>query len=269
MLEETLTVWIDRWGLTPDGEPFTSLGGRLLPVRRDGVAAMLKVSQTPEEIAGGTLMAWWGGQGAAPVLGHEGEALLMVRAQGPSSLAEMARSGQDDEASRIICAALDGLHAPRAGKLPSTLRPLPDWFGQLASAAQRHGGVFAKSHEISRQLLADPREVCVLHGDAHHGNFLDFGELGWLAIDPKGLIGDRGYDYANLLCNPDLATAVTPGRIARQVRVVAAAARLEPLRTLQWLLAYAGLSASWTLSDGNNPAGALQIAEIAAAELGL
>ena len=38
---------------------------------------------------------------------------------------------------------------------------------------------------------------------------------------------------------------------------------------MQWLLAYAGLSASWTLSDGNNPAGALQIAEIAAAELGL
>jgi streptomycin 6-kinase len=267
--EETFKVWIDRWGLTPDGAPFASLGGRLLPVRQDGVAAMLKISHAPEEIAGGTLMAWWGGQGAAPVLGHDGEALLMVRAQGPASLAEMARSDQDDEASRIICAALDDLHAPRAGKLPATLRPLPDWFAQLRPAAQRHGGVLAKAYDMSRQLLADPREVCVLHGDAHHGNFLDFGELGWLAIDPKGLIGDRGYDYANLLCNPDLATAVTPGRIARQVQVVAQAANLEPVRTLQWLLAYAGLSASWTLSDGDNPAGALQIAEIAAAELGL
>ncbi|MDO8799601.1 aminoglycoside phosphotransferase family protein [Phenylobacterium sp.] len=268
MSEETFKVWIERWGLTPDGEPFASLGGQLLPVRRDGVAAMLKVSHAPEEIAGGTLMAWWDGKGAAPVLAHDGEALLMVRARGAGSLAQMATTGQDDEASRIICAGLDGLHAPRAGKLPSTLRPLPDWFAQLGPAAQRHGGVLAKSYDMSRKLLADPRQVCVLHGDAHHGNFLDFGALGWLAIDPKGLIGDRGYDYANLLCNPDLATAVRPGRIARQVRVVADAARLEPLRTLQWLLAYAGLSASWTLSDGNNPAGALQIAEIAAAELG-
>ena len=269
MSEETFNIWIDRWGLVPDGEPFTSLGGRLLPVRQAGVASMLKVSHAPEEIAGGLLMSWWDGQGAAPVLAHEGEALLMVRAQGQGSLADMARSGQDDEASRIICAALEGLHAQRPGRLPASLRPLPDWFRQLEPAANRHGGVLAKSLAMSKLLLADPREVCVLHGDAHHGNFLDFGELGWLAIDPKGLIGDRGYDYANLLCNPDLATAVAPGRIARQVGVVAEVAKLEPVRTMQWLLAYAGLSASWTLSDGNNPAGALQIAEIAAAELGL
>nr|QQZ48697.1 hypothetical protein JKL49_14525 [Phenylobacterium glaciei] len=177
-------------------------------MRQADVAAMLKISDAPEEIAGGILMSWWNGQGAAPVLAHEGEALLMLRATGSGSLAEMARSGQDDTASRIICTALDGLHAPRPGRLPASLRPLPDWFGQLEPAANRHGGVLSKSLAMSKRLLADPREVCVLHGDAHHGNFLDFGELGWLAIDPKGLIGDRGYDYANLLCNPDLATAV-------------------------------------------------------------
>ncbi|MES2342971.1 MAG: aminoglycoside phosphotransferase family protein [Pseudomonadota bacterium] len=269
MTGDEFDKWIDRWRLTPDGAPFTSLGGRLLPVRQAGVPAMLKVSHAPEEIAGGVLMSWWDGQGAAPVLAHEGEALLMVRAMGSGSLSEMARNGRDDEATGIICAALDGLHAPRPGRLPASLNPLPDWFRALGPAANLHGGVLAKSHAMSKQLLADPREVCVLHGDAHHGNFLDFGDLGWLAIDPKGLIGDRGYDYANLLCNPDLATAIVPGRIARQARVVARAANLDPVRTMQWLLAYAGLSASWTLSDGNNPAGALQIAEIAAAELGL
>lgn len=228
---------------------------------------MLKVSHAPEEIAGGTLMAWWDGQGAAPVLAHEGEALLMVRATGPGSLSEMARSGRDDEATRIICKALDGLHAPREGKLPSTLRPAPDWFGALEPTAQRHGGVLARSYAAARELLLAPRDICVLHGDAHHGNFLDFGERGWLAIDPKGLIGERGFDYANLMCNPDRETAVTPGRIARQLAIVCEAAGLEPVRTLQWLLAYAGLSASWTLSDGDNPAAALEIAEIAAAQL--
>jgi len=260
---------MDRWRLTPDGEPFASLGGWLAPVRQNGLAAMLKVSQTPEEVAGGTLMSWWAGQGAAPVLAHEGEALLMVRATGSRSLADMAKTGQDDEASRIICTALDGLHAPRQGVLPATLNPLPGWFRQLAPAAQTHGGVMAKSLAMSKGLLAEPREVCVLHGDAHHGNFLDFGDRGWLAIDPKGLIGDRGYDYANLFCNPDLATALTPGRLGRQLAVVAQAARLEPRRILQWLLAYAGLSAAWTLSAGGDPAGALRIAELAAAELSL
>jgi streptomycin 6-kinase len=40
-------------------------------------------------------------------------------------------------------------------------------------------------------LLTTQREKVVLHGDMHHGNVLNFGSRGWLAIDPKGLIGER------------------------------------------------------------------------------
>ena len=42
-----------------------------------------------------------------------------------------------------------------------------------------------------RKLLAEPREVCALHGDLHHDNVLDFGPRGWLAIDPHALVGER------------------------------------------------------------------------------
>jgi streptomycin 6-kinase len=67
----------------------------------------------------------------------------------------------------------------------------------------------------------------VLHGDIHHGNILDAGQRGWLAIDPKGLIAERGFDFANMFCNPDLKTAVAPRRLARQASVVAEAADLD------------------------------------------
>jgi streptomycin 6-kinase len=66
-----------------------------------------------------------------------------------------------------------------------------------------------------------------LHGDIQHGNILDFGSRGWLAIDPKGLIGERSFDYANLFCNPEAAVALAPRRLARQVDVVAEAAGLS------------------------------------------
>jgi streptomycin 6-kinase len=94
------------------------------------------------------------------------------------------------------------------------------------------------------ELLAEPEEVVVLHGDIHHGNVLDFGPRGWLAIDPKGLVGERGFDHANLFCNPDLASATAPGRLARQATIVAEAARLDRRRLLRWILAWAGLSAA-------------------------
>lgn len=261
--------WLDRWTLTPDGEVFSSLAGMLMPVVHEGAPATLKLSRAPEELAGGALMEWWGGRGAARVLAREGEALLLERAMGEGSVAEMSRNGHDDEAMRILCAAGAGLHAPRVETPPETLFPLDLWFRQLWPTAEARGGVFAKSAAVARPLLDAQLEVCVLHGDLHHGNVLDFGARGWLAIDPKGLIGDRGYDHANMLCNPDVETATAPGALARRVAVVSAASGIEPRRLLSWLLAYCGLSASWTLSDGDDPWRALAIGEQAAGMLGV
>jgi len=63
--------YLERWGLTPDGDPIVTHTSRLLPVRQGGVPAMLKVALHAEEKRGNLLMTWWNGQGAAPVLAHE------------------------------------------------------------------------------------------------------------------------------------------------------------------------------------------------------
>jgi streptomycin 6-kinase len=109
----------------------------------------------------------------------------------------------------------------------------------------------------------------VLHGDLHHENVLDGGVRGWLAIDPKGLIGERGFEYANLFRNPDADLALAPGRLARLASIVAETAALERARLLAWVYAYAVLGAAWSLEDGSEDDAAvgLQIAEIARAEL--
>jgi streptomycin 6-kinase len=259
--------WLDRWGLAPDGEPFQTHWNKnwLIPVRRGGEPAILKVTTAEHEMRGGALMAWLDGDGAARVLAQEGGALLLERLPATRSLAQMARAGGDDEASRIICAVGNRLHAPRAKPLPETLIPLARWFRALAPAAAAHGGVFDVSLAALQPLLADPRDVVVLHGDLHHENVIDGGERGWLLIDPKGLLGERAYEYATTVLNPDAALALKPGRLARQIEVIAAAARLEPKRLLRWTLAHAGVSAAWCIADGFDPAPALAFAEIAKA----
>ena len=166
---------------------------------------MLKIATESEEKFGGVLMTWWEGQGAASVLAMHGDAILLERAGGERSLSEFARNGRDAEATRIICDVIAELHAPRAKPLPELI-PLAVWFRELEPAAATHGGILTRSAETARFLLAEPRDPGVLHGDIHHDNILDFGERGWLAIDPKRLFGERGFDYANLFCNQTSAT---------------------------------------------------------------
>ncbi len=212
-------------------------------------------------------MLWWNGEGAARVLAHHADAVLLERAAGPRSLSALAHTGHDDEASRIICSVAAKLHAPRP-IAPPPLVPLPTWFRDLQPAAVRFGGILQKSFETSCELLENPAEIVVLHGDLHHENVLDAGPRGWLAVDPKGLLGERGFDFANIFCNPDFAVAAAAGRLRTQASVVADAARLDRLRLLQWILAYAGLSAAWSLTTPDeDPRLALTVAAIAAAEM--
>ena len=264
---------LKRWNLQADGDPIVTHSSHLLPVRHQGEAAMLKVAHAAEERRG-PLMQWWDGDGTARTLAYEGDALLMERAVGTRSLTALAHGGRDDEASRILCAVATRLHARRTAAPPPDLIALPDWFAALAPAAARHGGILTVAAETARSLFADPQEAIVLHGDIHHGNVLDFGPDisggGWLAIDPKGLIGERGFDFANIFCNPDAEVATAPGRLARQVGVVAEAARIERSRLLQWIVAYAGLSAAWHLDDGDKESAKLPltVAQMALRELG-
>lgn len=229
---------------------------------------MLKVARVEEEKVGHRLMVWLGGEGAARALRHDGAALLLERVEGDLSLTEMVQGGEDDEASRVLCGVVRELHAARPQPWPE-LTPLTRWFRSLEAAAPAHGGPLTLALETARQLLARPQDVRPLHGDLHHGNVLHSRERGWLAIDPKGLIGERGFEYANIFCNPDLEIATGPGRLARQAQIVSEAAGLERPRLLRWILAYAGLSAAWWLEDGRTgeAQSALEVARIAAAEL--
>lgn len=259
-------AYLDRWSLTRDGDPIATHSSDLLPVGSGNIPAMLKVARNEEDRRGAGLMSWWDGNGAARVLAHDGDAILLERATGRRSLTDMAREGQDDAASGIICGVAMTLHAHR-GSPPANLIPLSEWYAELPRVAGADTGIFTQASSTAAELLSSPQDRCVLHGDLHHGNVLDFGARGWLTIDPKGLVGERGFDFANILCNPDLGIATSPGRLVRQITVVAEAAQLDPARLLRWDFAYAALSAAWTIGEHRDPTLALTIAHMAAAEI--
>jgi streptomycin 6-kinase len=111
------------------------------------------------------------------------------------------------------------------------------------------------------RLPEDPQPV-LLHGDLHHFNILS-SDRGWLAIDPKGVIGPAAFDIGALLINP----WVVSGRVGDAPRVIhdriaALSGRLgiDRQTVRDWGLVRAVLSACWSLEEGQDWEPAMQCA---------
>lgn len=254
-----------RWSLDPDGNLLETPTSWVLPVRRGDEPAMLKLMKdTSDEERAAALLAYYDGAGAVRLLASDDCALLLERVEGDRSLEVMATSSEDDEAAAILADTTGRLHAPRTQSVPATLWPLTDWFSSLFEH-EHESALFGRCGAMARRLLAAPTDTTPLHGDLHHGNVLDGGERGWLAIDPKALLGERTYDIANQLCNPIGHSQLVHDaeRFQRLATLYGERLDLEPQRILDMTFAYAGLSASWDMEDGD-PGFALTNAEVLA-----
>jgi streptomycin 6-kinase len=86
-------------------------------------------------------------------------------------------------------------------------------------------------------LRTTPRRV-FLHGDLHHENSLRHGER-WMAIDPKGIVGDPAYEPAAFMRNPisEIPLIANPeGLFRNRIRWFAKAGEMDPKRICGWSL---------------------------------
>jgi streptomycin 6-kinase len=242
-----------KWDLRPDGELIETHTSWVLPVRRAGEAAMLKVLKpNSDEQVGADMLRYFGGIGAVRLIEGDHSAWLMERASDEVSLTAMAVSGDDDAAAAILADCVAQLHAPRDMVAPAGLIRLDEWFQSLF-AREAELPIFGRCATVACRLLATERAIVVLHGDLHHDNVLHSAR-GWLAIDPKGLMGERADEVANLLCNPQPHGDIIhrPDRMVRLATLYAERLELDAQRVLAFALAHAGLSAAWSLEDGRD-----------------
>ena len=214
-----------KWGLTVDGSLSETPTSWLMPVRQRGQPAMLKIlKRTSDERAAASLLRYFAGSGAVQLIAADDDGLLMERADDDVSLRTMAITGGDEQAAEILADCVRRLHAPRDHPAPRGLTALRDWFRSLF-ARQSELPVLSHCTDVARQLLANEREMTALHGDLHHDNVLHSAR-GWLAIDPKGMVGERTYEVANLLGNPWPHGVLVhqPERMMRLTRAVCDAA---------------------------------------------
>jgi streptomycin 6-kinase len=256
--DKKLDYYLAAWNLSNPQLLTQTMTSHIYTVTHDTETVILKLlspSETKEQ-SGAVALRYFDGRGAVRILCYDEGAHLMEYAAG-DELVVLVNRGEDENATRIIAQVLEQLHsvpqeAPRDG-----LFMLDRWFRALfdKAAVDKQMGIesiFVRSASLAEWLLSDQRDIRVLHGDIHHYNIRQ-SSRGWLAFDPKGLVGERTYDCANTLCNPVIPELVhNETRLLANAAILAERLCLDPWRVLAFTYAYACLNASWWLELGGS-----------------
>ncbi|MFN8467926.1 MAG: aminoglycoside phosphotransferase family protein [Caldilineaceae bacterium] len=257
-----LSHYLAAWKLSSPQLLTQTRTSQLYTVTHGGETAVLKLLAPAEreEQRGALALRYFGGHGAVRLLRYDEDAQLMEYATG-AELVTLVEGGEDEGATRIIAQVIGQLHGVPQDAAYDGLVPLERWFGALfakAAADQEAGmgSIYVRSAAVAARLLADPRDIRVLHGDIHHYNIRQSAR-GWLAFDPKGLVGERTYDCANTLCNPGLPALVhNETRLLTNAAILAEMLAIDLGRLLAFAYAYACLNASqWLPRAGMEDAG--------------
>ena len=221
-----------------------------------------------DEASGAAALKCFNGNGAVSLLKCDTKAQLLEFADG-DDLAALVKKGEDEKATTIIADILNKLHYSYSGSPPVELTKLSDRFSSLVKKAGEDeskglNSIFEKAAEVANLLIESQKDLHILHGDIHHGNIKFSTKRGWLAIDPKGIVGERAYDAANTLCNPwDMESLVEDEeRLLKNASILSKRLKVDYSRLLSFTFVHACLSAIWLLEDGLDPTHALTMVKI-------
>jgi streptomycin 6-kinase len=242
---------------------------------RDVREVVLKViKRTGDEWSSGEVLEAFDGHGVVRVQEHAPGAVLTERLRPGNSLVEMSLSGRDLEATDILADVMRRM-AARASSMSQRELPACPTVHDWAKGFERYlatgdpqvpRALVEEGRDAFFDLCASQHEPLLLHGDLQHYNVLFDSNRGWLAIDPKGVVGELEYEIGAVLRNPyeNPQLFISQSTIERRLKQFTKKLNLNYERTLQWSFAQAVLSAIWSVEDGfavapTNPA--LRLAE--------
>ena len=224
--------------------------------RRGNQPVVLKVMRQPgDEWRCGEVLSVFNGKGIVQVYEYIEGAVLLERLNPGTQLASIVLRGQDDEATEIMAEVIQRMSHSREAL--ESFVTVSDWgrgFERYLASGDNQipNGLVELGQHLYAELCASQQSSSLLHGDLHHYNVLYDYHRGWLAIDPKGVVGEVEYEIGaslrNPYENPELFTS--PQIVERRIKCYEAKLELDPERLLGWGFAQAVLSAIWSVEDG-------------------
>jgi streptomycin 6-kinase len=260
---------LDRWELRPDGVATHGMAAVVLPVIRvDGTPAVLKLQEPRDETTGAVVgLRAWDGDGIVRLLEGDADtgAMVLERLDATRPLSTVA---DDAQAIEILAALLARLVAVPA---PEGLRQLADVAAAMLAEAPRAAAALADPAEqrLVRTCASAVEELIgeagdrLLHWDLHYDNVLAGQREPWLAIDPKPLSGDPGFELLPALDNrwEDIVATGDVGRaVRRRFDLMVEVLGLDRSRAVGWSLGRILQNALWDVEDGARELDAVQVA---------
>lgn len=191
----------------------------------------------------------FGGRGCVRLIDEIGGVQLLERIQPGTTLSD------HDDAAIALCDVAAQLHA--CGLPDGSWPTIESWGAPFdGDCGPISASLVARAAEAYRHLASSQGERVLLHGDLHPQNVLLDDRRGWLAIDPKGVIGERAYEFGAVLRN--LGNAA---RVDRWSQIIAERTGFDRGRIVSWAFAQAVLAAIWSVEDGDDPGWAIAAAE--------
>lgn len=253
MESQTLKKYCQKWNLKKPQLLTQTATAEVYTVLYQDAGAVLKLLNPFYKSvynAEANVLNHYQGHGAIYLYEYDEGALLLEQGDG-LTLKELVIKNQDEEATKIACKVINDLHqVPPKNNL--NLIGMRDNFKSLFfKATLEPRSIFSEAAHLMEYLLNTQQGECVLHGDIHHTNILHSADRGWLAIDPKGVLGEKTYDIANLFYNPIGRESVISqiDVIKNRSRVISETLQIDQKRVLQYAFCYGSLSAAWHLED--------------------
>jgi streptomycin 6-kinase len=215
----------------------------------------LKVIKHPgEEWPSGEVLQAFGAKGTVGVYDQCEGALLLEPLFPGNPLSELVLAGCDDEATEILAELVKEMSPAEPPRACSSVEVWGEAFERYRQSGDQQipADLVERGHAVYIRLCESQRTRRLLHGDLHHDNILFDTERGWIAIDPKGVVGELEYDLGAALRNPaarpDLFASadIAHRRLERFRRTLSVNAD----RVLEWSFAQAILAAIWKWEDG-------------------
>ncbi|MFS0557757.1 aminoglycoside phosphotransferase family protein [Brevibacillus sp. 179-C9.3 HS] len=253
-------------------EPFPLSYNFVAPVvMQDGRNAVLKLGvpgvEWQRELAA---IRNFAGQGMVQLLDADEKkgVMLLERIQPGETLDKLS---SEDERIQCLAGVIKRMHTPisKTGMLAFTFPTIADWAVGLEEVRPHFQGgtgpipeqMLEQAERWYKKLLSTQKEQCLLHGDLHHENILRAERESWLAIDPKGSIGETEYEVIPFLLN-HLPESGVEEVMKQRVNGLTKVLDLQKERVLAWAYCHSVLSAWWLIEDFGADDGRLEMAKV-------